>query len=1250
MHHLFKSELVRFRNLTLAFAIAHLLILRGVSAFGDLFAMTTGKLVAGVLIYALTGLILGLYQLGSYKKLKSWTYLIHRPLAPSRIFAALSGAAATLLFAAIALPILVMTLYLEVMTVQWIDFRQYLLPIFVFAMTYCLYLIGCFVALSASRAAVLVLALPFLFMTRQAVGLWVFLPQLFVLLWLGFVAFVVFKPNLSTHLRRPVAVVASALPIQYAFFGLILMGVMVANSTVTAFQVAGWKSFAVHRWDNYFPDGTFFNAQYRQDEEVIAHGLRTSTTERSRHLQKQVELAEVSAIRPWYSRFPVRHQLAFMDDQTTLNDGEENVVWTFSHDRMAFQGRETLSGARVGWLGPDGRSDTAAAVSRFPEVPFLVGDRFLVTHRELYEFDARRQRVTLRYELADGEVFVSPLVVQGSFATALSDRALYFFEPRDLRDEPGLLTPFSVVPLPGEARNLDRIHVAELIDGYLLSFLFGTQSEREFHEAKQIVAELGVDGSYEVVNERALGPGWPAWFSHRGFVVSPLLQYAHDVVWTAIAPLRPQRVTVSEILARPIPAGAGGTALLVAILSAVLTAWVARRRRLERRIALALDRRGFRTEQSGLFQFPFPDRSHRAWKRGESRALLPGAVFERGVVMRRNLVAISLLLVCSAALAAPRPDKKVAQDVATSTESWIDIELFLTKARIRQVVLSPAGDHVAYLLREPYGASLWTLDPATGERDKRLESQRVDDMEWSTDGAGLFVESGARIAYVSADGERASFVLKLDDLREQEYFGVDPIAPRHVLVTEKSGDEEYRLLRIDAAGEAAVVYTSSEPIPFFLLDGRGEVAFVKGVVGRQHVVYRVLGGERRELLRCNVVDLCRPIAASEDGRRLYLLGYLGGDRRRLAAIDTTTGEIETVHEDPNGLADLSSITFDPVNRQPLFAIYHTEERRSYSLDAERGADLPRVEARFPQKDLQIDASSSGRYWLVTETGARLQRPRYHLYDVEEKTYGTILENEQESEIAADLLVEKRFLSYRAGDGMLVHGWVSVPRGVNLRTTPAVALVHGGPWNHVRSGYNGFAQFLVSRGYVVFEPNFRGSTGFGLTYMMAAKGQFGDGRVQQDIVDGMRHLVTEGIGDPERLAIVGHSFGGFSTLAGLAFTPDFFRAGVASAAPIDLARAMLDVNDNDITGNGLPLLEMAARADGRLRRRGRAQCHARDGSGTATQGRDATAARFRRRPRRENRRRARQELLPEPGRARPRRQFARRRRRRSQLPG
>ena len=132
--------------------------------------------------------------------------------------------------------------------------------------------------------------------------------------------------------------------------------------------------------------------------------------------------------------------------------------------------------------------------------------------------------------------------------------------------------------------------------------------------------------------------------------------------------------------------------------------------------------------------------------------------------------------------------------------------------------------------------------------------------------------------------------------------------------------------------------------------------------------------------------------------------------------------------------------------------------------------------------------------------------------------------------------------------MRLHGFLVLPPGVDPARAPLLTRVHGGPFNHDGPVFDADAQLLANRGFLVFEPNFRGSTGHGMAYKTAPRGDFGNGRVQRDIVEGTRHLLALGIGDPDRVGLMGASFGGYSTLLGLTFQPELFKVGIAVVPP------------------------------------------------------------------------------------------------------
>jgi dipeptidyl aminopeptidase/acylaminoacyl peptidase len=142
----------------------------------------------------------------------------------------------------------------------------------------------------------------------------------------------------------------------------------------------------------------------------------------------------------------------------------------------------------------------------------------------------------------------------------------------------------------------------------------------------------------------------------------------------------------------------------------------------------------------------------------------------------------------------------------------------------------------------------------------------------------------------------------------------------------------------------------------------------------------------------------------------------------------------------------------------------------------------------------------------------------------------------------DELCEMKPVSYKSKDGLTLHGYLTLPKGVEPKNLPVVINPHGGPWARDRWGWNPEVQFLANRGYAVLQINFRGSTGYGRKFWEASFKQWGRS-MQQDITDGAAWLVSEGIANPKRIGIYGASYGGYATLAGITFTPDVYACAV-----------------------------------------------------------------------------------------------------------
>ncbi|MBA4065998.1 MAG: S9 family peptidase [Isosphaera sp.] len=283
-----------------------------------------------------------------------------------------------------------------------------------------------------------------------------------------------------------------------------------------------------------------------------------------------------------------------------------------------------------------------------------------------------------------------------------------------------------------------------------------------------------------------------------------------------------------------------------------------------------------------------------------------------------------------------------------------------------------------------------------------------------------------------------------------------------------------------------------------------------------------------------------------DANTLYVVGNHDANTARLTKLDLATGKEEVLAEDKE--YDLGGAMIDDKRRVPL-AVSFTKARTEWkALDESVKADLDAL-AKVRRGDFGVSSKTDDdTKWVVGYT-ADDGPVAYYLYDRPAKKAEFLFVNNAKLEAAK--LARTEPVEFKAKDGLTVHGYLTKPVGVEAKNLPAVLLVHGGPWARDTWGYNPTVQFLANRGYAVLQVNFRGSTGYGKAFLNAGNREWA-GKMHQDLVDAKAWLVTEGVADPKKVAIMGGSYGGYATLVGLTFTPEEFACGVDIVGPSNIA--------------------------------------------------------------------------------------------------
>ncbi|MHC1707850.1 MAG: prolyl oligopeptidase family serine peptidase [Bacteroidales bacterium] len=377
----------------------------------------------------------------------------------------------------------------------------------------------------------------------------------------------------------------------------------------------------------------------------------------------------------------------------------------------------------------------------------------------------------------------------------------------------------------------------------------------------------------------------------------------------------------------------------------------------------------------------------------------------------------------------------------------------------------------------------------------------------------------------------------LDDLR---YI---PGKEKEMIVTVNKRDKQYfdpYSLNIET-GELKLLYENKLNYDNWYTDNAGVIRMATKTDG-VNITYLYRENEKdvfKELLTTSYKEQFSPQAFDSTNKILYVLSNMGRDKVVLVEYDPVAKkEIKELYANPD--YDLGYLYYDS-KKKVLAAIHWTAEKSEvHFFDKEWEGIHNKLKEQFKDYQINIVGYDDARINGIVHVASDRNPGKYYLFDFSTVTakevanpYPWINEN--------DMAVMKP-VKYTSRDGLTIHGYLTLPKGVEAKNLPVIINPHGGPWARDEWYYNPEIQFLANRGYAVFQMNFRGSTGYGKNFWMASFKEWGK-KMQDDITDGVEYLKKEGIADPKRIAIYGGSYGGYATLAGVTYTPDLYACAV-----------------------------------------------------------------------------------------------------------
>jgi dipeptidyl aminopeptidase/acylaminoacyl peptidase len=463
--------------------------------------------------------------------------------------------------------------------------------------------------------------------------------------------------------------------------------------------------------------------------------------------------------------------------------------------------------------------------------------------------------------------------------------------------------------------------------------------------------------------------------------------------------------------------------------------------------------------------------------------------------------------------------------------------------------LSPDGEHLAFL--KPWENRLNVHVQKIGaEEVSRITSataRDITDFIWANNN---------RIAYVQDTAGDENFRLFAVNIDGSDFAELTPFKKVRVgIIDELENDDQHMLISMNKRdsrffdayrininlGQMEMIAQNPGNIVEWGTDHDGNLRIAVTSDGvNTSVLYRETEkDEFQTLITTTFKETMSPLFFTFDNKNLYVASNIGRDKTAIYEYDIKNKkQTRLLYEHPE--VDVASLLKSDKRKKITGVAYIVDKRYYHFFDDDRRQLQEGLEARLPGYEVAVVSMSKDERKVLVRTYSDRSLGSYYYLNRDTSDFKKLVDispwlNEDE-------LAVMKPISYKSRDGLTIHGYLTLPKGLKAKNLPVVINPHGGPWDRDTWGYRAHVQFLANRGYAVLQMNFRTSTGYGRKFWEAGFKQSGLA-IQDDITDGVKWLIDKGIADPERIGIFGGSYGGYCVLAGLAFTPDLYACGV-----------------------------------------------------------------------------------------------------------
>jgi len=478
----------------------------------------------------------------------------------------------------------------------------------------------------------------------------------------------------------------------------------------------------------------------------------------------------------------------------------------------------------------------------------------------------------------------------------------------------------------------------------------------------------------------------------------------------------------------------------------------------------------------------------------------------------------------------------------------IPLEDFFRSPAKTDFQLSPNGEFVAYL--QPWQGRLnvyvQRVDQEGALRITGATNRDIGSFVWA---------NNHRIGYVQDRGGDENWHMHAVDIDGSNYMELTPFEGVQVQLVDKLEDDDEHLLvamnhrsrrmfdvyRLNVnSGRLEMVAENPSSVTHWLADNQGKVRAALATHANIALLYRRTESDPfKTVLTTDFKESVWPLFFTFDDKDLYVSSNIGRDRKAIYRYDAENGvPLDLIYEHQH--VDVTELLRSKKRRVITGVSFFTDKRRYHFFDNQWEEHHRMLEQNLPGYEVVVADMNKDETKALVRICSDKCAGAYYCWDLISGDFKRLAH--MSPWLHEDEMADMKPIQYQSRDGLTIHGYLTLPKGIEPKKLPVVINPHGGPSTRNFWEFNPEVQFLANRGLAVLQPNFRGSTGYGKAFWQASFKEWGR-KMQDDISDGVRWLIGQGIADPKRVGIYGISYGGYATLAGLAFTPDLYACGV-----------------------------------------------------------------------------------------------------------